>query len=93
MEYYFRENYKDAFLKVREVVNEIDPYTLLELCGPEEYDIEVEDMLSQLKNCNSPEDALQMTIDVFTKWFDDAGPLEVYQGVGEKLMALKKYLD
>ena len=54
--YYFRDNHPDFFLLVRDVINEIDSVGLLGVCPDDEYDPEVEDIISRLHECNSSEE-------------------------------------
>lgn len=84
-----KEEYKDAFLQVRQVVNSIDPIGLVDWCGPEEYDAEVAEILTKLRECITEEEIKAMVIQVFAKWFDDPGSLEFYSNVGHDLMEVK----
>lgn len=90
--YFYMEKYNAAFLEVRQIINDIDPIGLIEWCGPEEYDPEVADIVAKLKDCMSPEEAKEMVIQVFTKWFDDPGNLDFYENIGPKLMDAKKLI-
>lgn len=88
--YYYRENHPDLFLKVRQIINDIDPKGLIDFCGPEEYDMEVEDVLTKLNDCNSSDETYKMVVAVFTHWFGDPGDLDMYINVGRKVFELKK---
>lgn len=83
------EEYKEAFLQVRQVINSIDPMGLIDWCGPEEYDAEVSEVLTKLRECVTEEEIKAMVIQVITKWFDDPGNLEFYSNVGHDLMKVK----
>ena len=84
-----KEEYKEAFLQVRQVVNSIDPMGLIDWCGPEEYDAEVAEILTKLRECITEEEIKAMVIQVFTKWFDDPRNLDFYSNVGHDLMKVK----
>jgi hypothetical protein len=88
-----KEKYWDAFLQTREIINELDPMGLISFCGPEEYDLEVSEIIAKLKDKQTENEIEEMVIAVFTKWFDDAGDQNVYKGTGEKLMNVKRFLD
>lgn len=92
MTYYYREKHPDIFMKVRQIINEIDPKGLIDLCGPEEYDIEVEDIITKFKDCNSENEVKQMVINVFTCWFDNPGNLDMYLDIGPKLFEIKRLM-
>lgn len=89
---YYKDKYQKAFLEVRQVINDIDPMGLIEMCGPEEYDMEVADILAKIQNCNSEDEIRKMVIDVFTHYFDDAGDVERYPNVGHNLIAVKSIM-
>lgn len=84
-----KEEHKEAFLQVRQVVNSIDPIGLIDWCGPEEYDSEVSEILPKLRECETAEEIRTMVIEVFTKWFDDPGSMDNYSNVGFDLMNIK----
>jgi len=81
--------YKKKYLAVRQVINEIDPIGLIDLCGLEEYDMEVADILAKLKDCSTEDEIKNMVIGVFTRYFDDPGDINLYSEVGFKLMNIK----
>ncbi|MFD2248446.1 DUF1871 family protein [Pontibacter ruber] len=85
-----KEEYKEAFLQIRQVVNSIDPMGLVDWCGPEEYDAEVSEILSKLRACKTEGEIRTIVIDVFTKKFDDPGNLDLYNNVGQDLMRVKR---
>jgi hypothetical protein len=79
------------FQVILKVVNEIDPVGLGHL--PDEYDIEVLDILANLQNCQNVEDVKNLVYEVFCKWFssDLAEPiLEENMSYFEEIYSLKK---
>jgi len=84
-----KEEYKEAFLQVRQVINSIDPMGLIDWCGPKEYDAEVSEILTKLSECGTEEEIKSMVIQVITQWFDEPGNLEYYSNVGHDLMNIK----
>jgi hypothetical protein len=90
---HLKEKYKDAFQATRQIINDIDPKGLVDWCGPEEYDMEVTDILAKLKKYETEEEIKKMVVDVFTHWFDDPGDLDLYDGVGQKLIKVKDLLN
>lgn len=62
----------EYFLRVRAVVNEVDPVGLIALgCPEDEYDPEVEDIVSLSEHVNADE-----VLNVFVRWFGDDGRME-----------------
>ena len=59
------------------------------MCGPEEYDMEVADILGKLKDCSTEDEVKNMVISVFIHYFDDPGDINLYSEVGLKLMEIK----
>jgi hypothetical protein len=91
--YYFRENHTDFFLLVREIINGIDSVGLLGVCPHDEYDPEVEDIISKLNECNTSEEIKEMVIAVFTHWFGSPpSDSDRFENVGIQLMELKGIL-
>lgn len=88
--YHFRKKYRKHFLRVRQIINEIDPIGLIELYGSEEYDPKVEDIMTRLNDSNTSRELKEIVIAVFTRWFDNSGNLEFYEKVGEQLLEVKK---
>ena len=83
-----------AFDQITEIINEIDPIGLMGFEGPDEYAPEVSDILQKLYSCNTAEEAHTMVIDVMKQWFGGlTGDLALYEGIGPKLMAIKKQLE
>ena len=91
--YYFRDNYPDFFLLVRDIINEIDSVGLLGICPDDEYDPEVEDIISRLHECNTSEEIREMVIAVFTHWFGSTiSDSKRFEHVGIQLIKLKDIL-
>lgn len=86
---FYRDKYQKAFLEVRQVINDIDPMGLIEMCGPEEYDMEVADILAKIQDCNSEDEIRKMVVDVFTHYFGYPGNVEWYVNVGHNLITVK----
>ena len=87
------KEYKEVFLKIRELINEVDPIGLIALSAPEdEYDLEIGDIIIKLKSCSDESEVTEMVFDVFKKWFgnDNAGDYSLYQPIGQQLCQLKK---
>jgi hypothetical protein len=88
-----KQKYQDAFMLTRKIVNELDPMGLITFTGPDEYDLEVSEILARLKDQKTEQEIEKMVIAVFKKWFDDAGDETFYTGIGQKLMQVKMNLD
>lgn len=84
--------YKEAFLKVRAIVNEADPMGLAGICPEDEYDPEVGDLLAGMRECGTKEELSQMARTVFEKWFGEIGNPEVYDELGAGLWEVKQGL-
>jgi len=65
-------NYHGLYAAVEYVVCKIDPAGFVNLYGPEEYDIEVYEMIHNMKNCKTAADCRQLFNEVFTVWFDES---------------------
>jgi hypothetical protein len=85
----YTKEYKEAFIKVRQVINELDPIGLINICPENEYDMEIGDILSNLKKCKTVENTTLMLEDVFIKWFGSIAPKGIYEETAKKLFTIK----
>ena len=64
--------YFDLFKHVSEIINEWDPYSLLETGAPsDEFDPEVASIISRIEEIKTENDAILIISKIFTKSFDD----------------------
>jgi hypothetical protein len=83
------KEYKEAFLSIRKIVDKIDPINLFPGVPDDEYDPEVRDILSRIKNCKNEAELLQMVKGVFDKWFDEDIEESRLNNVGTELLKIK----
>lgn len=62
-------NYHGLYAAVEYVVCKIDPAGFVNIGEPDEYDIEVYEMIHNMKNCKTAADCRQLFYEVFTFWF------------------------
>ena len=76
-------NYHGLYAAVESVVCRIDPIGFAHTVGPEEYDIEVYEIIHNMKNCETAADCRQLFYEVFTSWFWEDAAAEFLQAPDE----------
>jgi hypothetical protein len=72
-------NYQGQYTAVEYAVCKIDPIGFVNTDGPEEYDIEVYEIIHNMKNCKTAADCRQLFYEVFTVWFWEAAAAKFLQ--------------
>ena len=56
-------------------------------------DIEIEDIMSKLDDCHSPQEIEDMVIQVFEHWLGSSRELEVFHNIGYPLLEIKQQFN
>jgi hypothetical protein len=82
-----RQNYKQLYSKVQEILFRNDPIGINFEENKDEYDPEVSTILPRLKDANSEEDVINIVYEEFTNWFgaDTAGDLTTYKEAAKEI--------
>lgn len=65
------QEYKKAFSEIRELLNDLDPMNLFPGSPEDEYDPEVEEILTGMIGCENSTKLTRMVLKVIYKWFSE----------------------
>lgn len=65
-----KSGHPETYQKVCDLVALIDPMNLVKYAGPDEYSIEVYDIMANLSECRNHHDLRQLFQEVFEAWFN-----------------------
>ena len=87
-----KDIYKISFLKLRTLINEWDPYSLIRQgAGEDEFHAETAQILGEIKRCASPDDAAQLVSRIFSQAFDPKDfPADSCKEVAQKIFFIFK---
>lgn len=81
------KRYPGLYRAVYKVIEEVDPSDLAFI--ENEYNIEVYDIIYNLKDCTSPADVREMVIYIFDYWLSSGQKLKQYEGFEERIWEIR----
>ena len=87
---FVKNQYKEEFIDLRNILNEFDPIGLLSMGAPiNEYEPEVKTIIVQLNNLKYESEVLDLVYNEFQRWFGNAGSKDSYKSLAIKIFAWK----